>query len=85
MKSPDYALEQVEVVMSWDHIGLGKLDEHLAHLCPAVGTLVMETLVEKLQELLFGGVVHLVGVWVPTVDGEHVLNDVGKDLDDGLS
>ncbi len=47
VQAPDNTLEKSQVMQSRDDIGLSELDEHLADLGSAIGTLVMETLVQK--------------------------------------
>lgn len=85
MQPANHSLKQREVVMARDHIGLSEFDEDLADLGSAIGTLVMEPPVEKLEELLLGLVVHRLGVGVTRLCREHKVDDVCKYLDDRLS
>lgn len=51
MQTADHTLQQLEVEISRDNIGLGELNKRLANLRPTVSRLIVKSLLEELQEL----------------------------------
>ena len=58
----DYCLEKLHVHVAWHEVLLSELGENFHHLDPTEGRLILESLEEQLQELVFSLHVNLTGL-----------------------